>query len=235
MTFDIHALDEDDGSGDYEERFEAFQDGLLELFLQSPEGIAYNIDPAEDPENSGFWAAMFLYYGYMYVGTPLSEMDEDDADEVVYNLFPRKISLRSTEEAEGAIAELIAFWTFLKRAFALESADEVLGYLNDIPDEMFIEAMFDPARSGMGKSLVMAGTAAGYDMSNEVELNKFMLEYNARVLSEDPPEYDESPFDLLSSESLPPIRLYSADEAKKKKNKRKQTKASRKKNRKRKK
>ena len=89
--------------------------------------------------------------------------------------------------------ELIAFWTFLKRAFDLETADDVLGYLNDIPEEMFIEAMFDPARSGMGKSLVMAGTAAGYDMSNEVELNKFMVEYNARVLSEDPPEYDDRP------------------------------------------
>ena len=37
MTFDIHALDEDDGSGDNEERFDAFQDGLLELFLHAPE------------------------------------------------------------------------------------------------------------------------------------------------------------------------------------------------------
>lgn len=235
MDFDIHALDEDDGSGDDTERFEAFQDELLELFLQSPEGIPYNIDPEEDPENSAFWTAMFLYYGYMYVGAPLTQMDEEDAGEVVYNLFPRKISLTSAEEAEGAIAELIAFWTFLKRAFALEAADAILDYLNEIPEEMFIEAMFDPARSGMGKSLIMAGTAAGYDMSNEVELNKFMVEYNARLMSDDSPEDEESPFDLYSDENLPPIRFYSADEAKKKKTKRKQTKASRKKNRKKKK
>ena len=231
MDFDIYALDEDDGSGEYDERFEAFQDGLLELFLQSPEGIPY----ATDAKNNGYWAAMFLYYEYMYLGVPLSDMDEDDADEVVYDLFPRKISLTSTEEAEGAIAELIAFWTFLKRAFVLESADAVLAYLNDVPEEMFIEAMFDPARSGMGKSFFMAGVAAGYDMSNPDELNKFMLEYNARIMSDDSPDYDASPFDLLASENLPKTRLYSADEAKKKKDKRKQTKASRKKNRKKKK
>ena len=78
-----------------------------------------------------------------------------------------------------------------------ESADEVLQILNHIPDEMFIEAMFiwrDPA---WANPWLWQGIA-GYDMNNEVE-RQFMLEYNARVLSEDPPEYDESPFDLLSS------------------------------------
>ena len=57
------------------------------------------------------WAPLF----------PKIRYDEDDAGRCRLSAsFPRKISLIFTEEAEGAIAELIAFLaTFLKRVFAL--------------------------------------------------------------------------------------------------------------------
>ncbi len=92
MTFDIRQLDKLEDFD--EEALGAYQDALLERFLDSSEGQARL---AEDPD-MGFWAAQFIYYGYGYLGYTLPQTTEAIADEIVTEVFPAKYpsSLRTT-------------------------------------------------------------------------------------------------------------------------------------------
>ena len=236
MDFDVQAFYEDE-LGQDEERFEAFRDALDERFYTSPEWVECS---AAEGEEEGYWAGHFVHYSTLYLAVPLAKVDADDVDEILFDVFPRKISLTAPEETEEALDELIAFWHFLKREFGLENADTVLQALHSVDLQEFTEAMFDPANFGMAKSFFMEGMQAGYDMTNQDEMNAFMKVYNARVLAEGPRPVGQSSHDLLPSIGFPsaadpfaPSHSITDDASKKKKkNKRKLAKASRKKNRK---
>ncbi len=189
MAFDIHQLDGIDRDAydeAAEDALEKYQDALIEQFVQSPEGRARL---QADPE-MGFWAAQLIYYGYQYIGVSVPEMTADDVDEVVTDLFPRKVSTLSPDDADDVIPELLAFWQFLKRQYRLANADAILGYLRGIAPQ-FKGIMNDPSRFGMAKSFFMMGQAAGFDMTNEADATRFIVAYNAGVLSR-PPELPAS-------------------------------------------
>lgn len=219
MTFDIHQLDGIDSySSQAEKALEEYQDALLEQFSNSPEGQARL---QADPE-MGFWAAQLIYYGYSYIGVTLPQMTAGYVDEIVTELFPRKISLLSPDDADDAIPELVAFWEYLKREYKLPNANSVLKFLREIEPD-FKSIMNDPSRFGMAKSFFMMGQEAGFDMTNEEELNAFMHLYNAAVLAQ--PEGLSDPYFGLPS-------FPSSRKAKpKRKKRRKMTKAARRRNR----
>ena len=155
MDFDIHQLDHmaSDSEG-AEAAFEAFQQALLERFAQSPEGQErFKADP-----EMGFWAAQLAYYGYQYEGTAVPRMTVGNVQEVVTDLFPRKISLHSPEQADDAIPELVAFWKYLKREFHLPQSDAVLEFLREVEPD-FPGMMNDPSNFGMAKSFFSDGPA----------------------------------------------------------------------------
>ena len=153
MDFDIHQLDgmTADAEED-EEAFDAFQQALLERFAQSPEGQArLKADP-----DMGFWAAQLMYYGYQYEGEAVPRMTVGDVRTVVTDLFPRKISLHSPEQADDAIPELVAFWKFLKREFHLPQADAVLEFLREVEPD-FPDMMNDPVELRHGEVVCCDG------------------------------------------------------------------------------
>jgi hypothetical protein len=110
-------------------------------------------------------------------------MTMSNLKEIVTDYFPRKVSLRSSEEAEDIIPELIAFWRFLGREFRLDAAEAALRYLGEI-EPSFMRIMNDPSRFGMAKSFFMQGQAAGFDMTDQDQMNLFIAAYNARVAAE---------------------------------------------------
>jgi hypothetical protein len=181
MGFDIHQLDEiDSHSAAAEDALEEYQDALLERFFRSREGEAYL---KAHPEG-GFWAAQLMYYGYTYVGVTLPQMTVADVEEIVTQLFPRKISLPSPDDAKDAITELVAFWEYLKREYGLPEADSIRGYLRQLEPE-FTGMMYDPSRFGMAKSLFMMGQSAGFDMTKKEDMNAFMQVYNASQMAKE--------------------------------------------------
>ncbi len=181
MTFDIRKLDKVDGySEEGEEALSEYQDALIELFYESPEGQEHRKTYPE----MGFWAAQLIYYGYGYVGVTIPQMTVEDIDEIVTEIFPRKISLSSPDDAKDTLPELIAFWEYLKREYKLRKANTILKYLKDIKPDDFVGIMNDPSRFGMAKSFFMAGQSAGFDMTNEEEMNNFMHLYNASRMLE---------------------------------------------------
>jgi hypothetical protein len=224
MDFDIRQLDRvDPGSSEAEAAFPEFQDALLERFFNSPEGQRL----LEADPDAGFWSAQLMYFGYQYLGVTVPRMKVRHVREVVTELFPRKVSLHSADEADDAIPELAAFWEYLGREFHLRQADAILDLLRDVAPG-FKEMMNDPANFGMAKSFFMMGQAAGFDMTREEDTEAFMLAYNAGVMGRRAEPKHPVPVPHVLDSPPRPRR----DKSKVKK-KRKQARAARKRNRKR--
>lgn len=173
--FDIRQLD----GVDYDQAepiLEDYQDTLIALFAKSPEGQEY----LQTHPEMGFWIAQLIYYGYGYEGFTLPRMTKNDVEIVIEELFPRKVSLLSPEEADDAIPELLAFWQFLKREFKLRNANGILKYLREIEPE-FSDIMNDSSKFGMAKSFFAIGQQAGFDMTTDKGLQQFQQFYNANV------------------------------------------------------
>lgn len=179
MTFDIHQLDAL-GWDDYDQAFEEYRDSLLECFFESPEGRSHL---QEFPE-AGFWASQLMCYGYGYLGVTLPEMTKRHVQEIVTELFPRKISLLSPDDADGAIPELTAFWKYLEREYGLRQAGAILRFLHKIAPD-FERVMNDPSKFGMAKSFAMMGQQAGFDMTKKEDIDAFVHLYNASILAQD--------------------------------------------------
>ncbi len=224
MDFDFHQLDRmsPDSEG-AEAAFEAFQQALLERFEQSPEGQ----ERLKSDPDMGFWAAQLAYYGYQYERTAVPQMTVGDVRSVVTDLFPRKISLHSPDQADDAIQELLAFWQYLKREYHLPQSDAVLKFLREVEPD-FPGMMNDPSNFGMAKSFFTMGHAAGFDMTTREGLDAFMLAFNTGQLARQTPPRSFMPissFFGLSGRVDPAAR-------KAEKKNRKQAEAARKRNRK---
>jgi hypothetical protein len=191
MDFDIYQLDGvDPGSDKANRELEKYRDTLVQRFVDSPEGRAHLGDHPE----LGCWAAQFIYYGWGYIGVTLPRMSVKDVEEIVTDLFPRKVSLPSPEDADAAIAELILFWEYLRREYKLPKSESVLNFLQKI-EPAFKGLMNDPARFGMAKSFFMMGKSAGFDMTNQEDLNSFVRLYNAGLsLEQEAPEESSTGF-----------------------------------------
>ncbi len=176
MPFDIKRLADIETA---EDEYYEYQDELLNLFANSPEGQAR----LQADGGMAFWARSLIDYGYNYVGVPLHEMDEGTIEELLTEVFPRKISLSAPEDADEGLPAMIAFWEYLKREYRLENADEILACLRSVKPRDFKAWMNDSSRFGMAKSFFSMAQSEGFDLTNEQESNAFMNLYNARLLS----------------------------------------------------
>ncbi|EIJ34166.1 hypothetical protein [Thiothrix nivea] len=188
MAFDIYALDEQEEFND--DVFATYQDGLLQLFAESTQGKQFQADTGEEPGN---WAGHLLYYGYAYLGTSPPRMTPGEISEIVNDLFPRKITLFSEDDARYAMAELKAFWLFLEEMFQLGGNKAIIQVLEKA-EPTFGQCMMDPANAGMAKSFVMLGKQAGFDTTTQAGLHEAMLAYNMGQLGS-----------KLSPVGLPPL------------------------------
>jgi hypothetical protein len=222
MSFNIHELDNLDFYDEKEEEaFDRYQDSLLEQFFNSPEGKQrLQLDP-----EMGFWAAQLISFSFSYIGVSLPKLNASDVHEIVMDIFPRKITTNSPDEANDTIPELISFWQFLKRQYKLPNADRILGYLSKV-EPKFKNAMNDPAKFGMAKSLMMSGKSLGFDMTKKSDFYKYALLHNISTASQ--------PKEKAQEYQEPSIRQNTKKIKNKKKKMRKMARASRKKNKKRK-
>jgi hypothetical protein len=116
MSFDINLLDDLDDdldSDDVEPLIESYIDDILKQFSQSPEGQAHAVQYPE----IGSWIFHLIDFGYKYEGFVLSQMTKDDMKTMMEDLLPRKVALANKSEAEDAVPELVAFWSFLEREY----------------------------------------------------------------------------------------------------------------------
>lgn len=170
--FDFHQLSLDpDGEYD-EDRIQHYVHDLMAAFNASTEAQSLH-----DRQN---WAQPMLEFGFNYVGVSPADMSRDDFEEVLFELFPRKVST-DADQAESIIVELRAFWTFAARQFAASNATTMLAVLNDGAVERLREALSNPANFGMAKSMFMMGSQGGFDMTSNEGLAAFTTAYNASL------------------------------------------------------
>ena len=179
MSFDINLLDDLDDDLDYDDvepLIESYIDDIVKQFSQSPEGQAHAVQYPE----IGSWIFHLIDFGYKYEGFVLSQMTKDDMKTMMEDLLPRKVGLANKSEAEDAVPELVAFWSFLEREYNFKNAKGIINYLLSINDK-FPDWMFDPARGGIAKNFFLSGIEAGFDMSSQEGMNTFKEIYNTQL------------------------------------------------------
>ncbi|HLL79479.1 MAG TPA: hypothetical protein VKT25_08270 [Ktedonobacteraceae bacterium] len=148
--------------------------------MQSPEGQALR---QEDIEPG--WADMLLDFSINYLSVTPPQMTAGDLREVLFELFPRKVST-TPDEAEGIVREFRAFWTFMQREFQLANAAECLKTLDEKAARRLKKELDNPANFGIAKSFVMMGLQRGFDLSSEESINEWMETYNAELAAGGP-------------------------------------------------
>ena len=156
-------------------------EGLMAEFAKSDEA-----KPVIDAQGQLDYAAMMMGYAIDYLGSTPPEMSLHDFNEVVFQIFPRKVSMEP-EKAPEVITELKAFWTFLRRHYGLKNADAILASLTDDSVLRLRSALANPRNYGMAKSFFMAGKEAGFDMTTQQGLDAFMAVYNSGLPSRPAP------------------------------------------------
>jgi hypothetical protein len=177
MAFDIHrSLTNKHGEID-EAAAEEFEAGLMERFADSPEA-----KPILKRTGDVGWAASVLRYGRIYEGVTVTTMGERELSRVLLDVFPRKVSCEPSS-APKIVEELRAFWSFVRREFGVQNADECLAVLDDEIARTMERELANPRNFGMAKSFVMGGMAAGFDMTTQEGTDAFMRAYNANLLA----------------------------------------------------
>lgn len=178
--FDLNTsiLDPEYGEELDEKRLREYIDSLMAEFADSPEAAEFQ----QEFNTRLGWPATYMHYAAQHLGVTPATMNVIDSEEVLFELFPRKVSV-DAEKAGQIIGELRAFWQYLKRTRSLESADDILERLTEDDADRLEAELADEDNYGMAKSFFMAGQKAGYDMTNEADINRFMQVHNARLQS----------------------------------------------------
>ena len=229
MTFDIYQTILDPAYGEYDEKAAArYQEAIEELFAESPEGMAL----AEQGIAQG-WVTPFLNYSMSYLGVTPAEMTPRQFDEVLFELFPRKVSVEP-EAAPEIVVELRAFWSFLGRAYTLPNAPAILNRLDQGAIARLERELANPANFGMAKSMIMQARARGFDTSTQEGLDAWIQTYNAEQVSTGPGLFEPGPPPLFAPGPARPLQpAPKARNKAKEKARNKMAKASRKQNRRR--
>lgn len=219
MTFNIRQQVFDRDGMPREKVAEQYKEQLSKLFFESPEGQAL-LDEGIEPG----WSDMVIDFGLNYLSVTPATMSPNDLQEILFDLFPRKVSAEA-DEAPDIIRELQYFWKFMEREFHLENATACLKILDDEAANELKEEMSNPANFGIAKSFVMMGRDQGFDMSTEEGLRSWMEIYNAGLAAGTQPRIPLPGEQRSTGNIRDRIKIVSPNQAK-------MAKASRKKNRK---
>jgi hypothetical protein len=164
-------------------------DELMAEFVETPECKAYLTEYPEMEEYLGNWIYHLLYYGYADRSKTLPHMQKKDVEAIVTELFPRKIVLQRATEANYIMPELSAFWQFLQRVYKHPQAAKVLTLFQQLQPK-FTQLMNDPRKFGIGKSFMMGGITAGFDMTSQAGLEAYQQQHNQNLQSASRPNLD---------------------------------------------
>ncbi|MCH8828341.1 MAG: SEC-C domain-containing protein [Planctomycetes bacterium] len=169
-------------------RLEEYINGLITEFEKSVEAETV----MQEFDTSLGWTATYIHYAANYFSATPATITAGETAEILFEIFPRKVSVEADAAGE-IIAELRAFWQFLKRTRSLAQADTILEILTDDDADLLEEELADTSNFGMAKSFFTAGKDAGFDMKSQESMDRFMFAYNASLLERrgTPPAGDE--------------------------------------------
>ncbi len=149
--------DDEDEADDAEGQWASEREEIIRRFSESPYASG-----APDLD----WIDRALDYGAEYEGVPFAGFDARVLREVLYGLFPRKVSCEATAARE-IVHSLRAFWTFARDVLAHPHAVACLAELGDEAIPRLAKKLEDPSNFGMAKSFVMMGRRRGFRVDSE--------------------------------------------------------------------
>lgn len=177
MNLDFSRYMAEESDEDFsEEQLATYQEQLIDRFTASPEGQTL-LDAGYDLS----WSPLLLEYGTHYLGVTPAGLTPDGLEEILYDIFPRKVSA-TAESSPEIVREFRVFLQFLNREFNLANVEACLNILDERSVQRFKREMANPAKFGMAKSMVMQGIERGYDVSTDEGLNEWMAVNQAESL-----------------------------------------------------
>jgi uncharacterized protein YchJ len=148
---------------------------LIVRFMESEE--AGKLDP-ELFEDAGFIVNYVLEYAWIYVGSSPEKLDEYTLEEVLLEVFPRKITAeRDLFEKVAPVTESFLRW--LESEGILGDTSFLVETIRGWADTIVANGM-NPQYWGTAKSLVMQAEADGVDTEDEQAMQQYFVECNLR-------------------------------------------------------
>ncbi len=161
---------------DDEEAFLASRDALVESYRNSTEGRA---DDAPD----GFVAAVMLDYKWAYSDGHITRWGRTDIEDLLLGFFPRKVTL-DEDDLLRVVPDVIDFLGFLDGQGLLsgEPLPDLEASARALVPE-FVDAMGDPASFGLAKGLFGRMQAAGVDIDDESDIERWLGDLEAQMVT----------------------------------------------------
>lgn len=166
-----------------EEEYENEQESLREKWIAEFENteIFESLNEVQK-ENSNFVISTFMDFMYDYEYVQPQEWSPSNVQNVCLGIVPRKItSDEETFENYGVI--LISYLKFLGIKNYISNSRPLMQTVEKIKQKIPIEAK-NPRNWGMAKSMMMSAQEQGFDMSNEEDIEKFMMLQQMRTINE---------------------------------------------------
>jgi len=124
--------------------------------------------------------------------TDLAGLRPADLRALLLDIYPRKITVLNREDTAGTMVTARALLRFMEETGRAASVAELQSELDEI-EPGFADAVMDPARWGLARSVMHAMASDGVDIGDESAVDRWIAIHNARqqlgLLG------DEDPFD----------------------------------------
>ena len=164
----------DEDSREYEDP-ERHSEELTVRFMESEAAGKLNPELFED---AGFIIYNLLVYAWTYTNGNPEKLDEYALEEVLLEVFPRKITAeRDLFEKIAPVTEVFLRW--LESEGILANTSSLVETVRGWADTIVANGM-NPQYWGMGKSFMMLARADGVDTQDEQAMQRYIVEYNLR-------------------------------------------------------
>lgn len=143
---------------------------LMDDYFQSKERRALGDNPAHIVE-------LVLDFATGYMNATVATLQVSELLDILYDIVPRKVAV-GPEDAADIIADVRAFYLYLKRVHGLWQAQPCLEALTDEAAHELAEALEDTSNSGFGKAIIAQAGSAGIDISTPAGIEQFMAAVN---------------------------------------------------------
>lgn len=148
------------------------EDELMGKFAASPEGKTL-----KDPQS----CRLVMDFAADYFGATIATLGASELRDLFFEIIPRKLSM-APSGARELIEDNRAFYSFLKREYALEQANACLRVIGEGAVKKLEAALSEPSNFGLAKSLLMAGCDEGFDMDTQEGVEAWMRSTEGKPL-----------------------------------------------------
>jgi hypothetical protein len=140
----------------------------------SPEDLIEKLSERDDVSDDLLSVAeMLVEFAAQYHGAWFGSMSPEDLEELLLETLPAQLAV----DADEAPVILAAARELLK----ISDGQAACVALLESIEPRLVAALGDPSKYGIGKQVVMAGIAEGYDMSSEQGVEDFVRTFAARA------------------------------------------------------